>query len=1485
VGTPLATAFVRIRPDTIGFRSETEKKVTGDLGKVGAAGGTALGKSLIDALNKVMTAAGVKVGQSVADEFAKGFNERVKDKTGNAPVGPSKPRTRKQGEESAGSYADGFKRQLEQAARSLPPLTVGVAKTAAEQAIRDVQARLQELSGKTIGVDVDAAAAITQVRSLENQLRLLAATSPDVQVQADTAEALVKLGKLTAEADKLDGRHVEVDVDVDTDKASSAVSRLASNLTAGLAKAFSGVNSSASAFFQALSEGGVRAGAQVAASLAGAAASTAAMTASTGGLNLVLGAAATALLVAGAATAGLATGFVALAPIVSTVGGLLGAIPGLLFGTIAAAGALKLGLGGVGGALSAMVAAQDDATKSSGSFAGAQNAIANASDQVKSALASQANTRATVTEAARRAAQQILDAERTVGQARKEAGRQAQEAQQRVAEAAGRVRDAQRTLTDAEQAALDVRKELTRAQTEARQNLEDLASQVKGNALDQRQAALDVKDARKALDKVLADKKATQEQREQAQLTYDRQVQQLTDLQVRGKRLAAEQTDANKKGVAGSEQVVAVRKRIADADKGVADARRGVADAQAQVRKAEQAAEQARVAGQERVATAERALADARRAQSAQQRQGAFQLAQASQSVVSAQRALAQASTQAGTAGGSALQNLNRQMSELSPNAQTLVKTLFGLKAPFDGLRKFVSDRLLDGVAGQVRDLAGKWLPPLREILGKLADRFNGIGDGLFKAFGRTDFIENVKTAVGGFDTMLGRIGDSIPGVIDAFGRIGAASTPVLESLGELIGKIFDKFSAWIKSADETGKLDTFMEQAAATLDQIFTIGGLVFDIFGKIVQILFPQSKETSDGFLGGVERFLRRILDWLSDPKNQQAIRDWINDVKDFVGRVGTEFMPKIDEWLSKIDGWVDRVGGWVNTVERWGTILSIFLTPAVPRITANWNEIRDKAFEPMRRFTTEIIPQAFGLMRLGIVARFNEATTRAQAIWALLKNTVFTPMSNVVTQTIPSAFAAARDRVAARFGEMRDRISGVWAGINASVFAPLRNAITRDVPNAFKTGVDAVKTQWSKLTNVAKEPVRFVVSTVLNGGLIAGYNKIASVFGVGKVDPIALPKGFARGGVLPGYTPGRDVHRFASATGGVLDLSGGEAVMRPEWTKAVGAGQVDAMNAAARSGGVAGVRRAMGYAKGGIVGRGGVGDGLGDLWTRVREKAGDIIDGARAVTGAAADPGGTVRSLVDRLIGLIPGQNLPWGKLVTSMPKKLVDAAVSKLGNLGAAPAKGGAFGGSLGGGPGNSASPFGGSAGMMRALRGMFPGLRLISGFRPGATIRNTGRPSLHGSDRAVDVPPLREVAQFINQRFRNVTRELITPFQEFNLLRGKPHTYTGAVWRQHNFAGGNAHVHWGAKGGGIVPGMPRLKVFDNGGPWQPGTLGINTSGRTEYVDSNRSGMGMADVAARLDTVIHLLAGLGVDIAEAQRVGARRTSRAARAGGYR
>lgn len=115
--------------------------------------------------------------------------------------------------------------------------------------------------------------------------------------------------------------------------------------------------------------------------------------------------------------------------------------------------------------------------------------------------------------------------------------------------------------------------------------------------------------------------------------------------------------------------------------------------------------------------------------------------------------------------------------------------------------------------------------------------------------------------------------------------------------------------------------------------------------------------------------------------------------------------------------------------------------------------------------------------------------------------------------------------------------------------------------------------------------------------NATTIAGdtMKEIAAIYGVKYVAPATVASAQGRknqqavsdlhnaeGGVLPGFTPGQDVHHFVSADGRTnLHLSGGEAIMRPEWTKAVGGPKaVEEMNHNAKHG--------LAFAGGGIMPR---------------------------------------------------------------------------------------------------------------------------------------------------------------------------------------------------------------------------------------------------------------------------------------------------------
>lgn len=178
--------------------------------------------------------------------------------------------------------------------------------------------------------------------------------------------------------------------------------------------------------------------------------------------------------------------------------------------------------------------------------------------------------------------------------------------------------------------------------------------------------------------------------------------------------------------------------------------------------------------------------------------------------------------------------------------------------------------------------------------------------------------------------------------------------------------------------------------------------------------------------------------------------------------------------------------------------------------------------------------------------------------------------------------------------------DGISWVWENIIKKVFNGIQTAL--DVlKNYFENVVKGIGVIWDGLKEIMKAPLKFVVDTVYNNGIRKAWNTVAGIIGAdeapelkveglasggvagGKkklVDATGMPFQDQTYGVMSGYSPGKDDRLIA--------VGGGESVLRPEATRAVGAQWVNGVNSAARSGGTAGVKRFMreAYEDGGIV-----------------------------------------------------------------------------------------------------------------------------------------------------------------------------------------------------------------------------------------------------------------------------------------------------------
>lgn len=220
--------------------------------------------------------------------------------------------------------------------------------------------------------------------------------------------------------------------------------------------------------------------------------------------------------------------------------------------------------------------------------------------------------------------------------------------------------------------------------------------------------------------------------------------------------------------------------------------------------------------------------------------------------------------------------------------------------------------------------------------------------------------------------------------------------------------------------------------------------------------------------------------------------------------------------------------------------------------------WNNIVSPYFNFWIDLFTKIIPNALiWLYENGIRPAFDSIAGVVTWIW----NTIISPYFNfwidLFTKTIPAAVTWLYENgIKPAFDKIGGTITWVWDHVIKPTFDALSNFVTKTIPAAFESGVGFIRTAWEKLQEIAKAPVKFVVETVINDGLINGLNNIGGFLGLPKIPRVALPPGFMNGG----YTGDGPRHQVKGA------VHAGEFVFTKEQTAILGKERLAAMAHAA-------------------------------------------------------------------------------------------------------------------------------------------------------------------------------------------------------------------------------------------------------------------------------------------------------------------------------
>ncbi|MEV0996773.1 hypothetical protein [Nonomuraea sp. NPDC050202] len=585
------------------------------------------------------------------------------------------------------------------------------------------------------------------------------------------------------------------------------------------------------------------------------------------------------------------------------------------------------------------------------------------------------------------------------------------------------------------------------------------------------------------------------------------------------------------------------------------------------------------------------------------------------------------------------------------PGIGTAIGGVIGgvLGAAKGGLEGFIGPRLTEALGGNLFSTA-----PIENMLKTVGTLFGGTGvtiQDMWQQMWR-GLDNGTKTGADGLGVRLGGFIDITNG---KFMELSQGAPKNIQSMWASIKKDLDagispsqaKIDAFVRaggaqflnlSKNAPNDLRVGWQSAMLGIDTFTSVAANKLGAFtnsagGKFLELKDKAPKHVQDMWAGIQEKIAA------GTPISQK-------EIDDFVAAGGGSFLKlkqgapqHIRDALSEINNNLTtglataalKVGSFVT--DGNGKFLKL-RTDAPKNVQSMWADIKAKidAGKPVSQAQIDAFVKAGGASFLKLS---KDAPASAKKTW-----------DTIAAQTDPG-LAPAKKKVAETTKAMQDSFGTAKSGI-AKIWAAVPDAIKAPIRWVVNTGYGAIKRMWDGIAGAVGLPTLPNVSANFADGGIQGAIGTATSYGV-----------------QPGYSPGRD--RLLAWVGE------GESWLRPELTRALGAGFIDGGNRAARTGGVTGAARFLGqaglaFAKGGTVGKSGT-----QSKTKPKEKElsplEKILQGVSAAVrnvfskGLGAGARATLNPIKNAIVGAI-GNRTAVQRLIGAIPRKVIDAVIAKF-----------------------------------------------------------------------------------------------------------------------------------------------------------------------------------------------------------------------------
>jgi TP901 family phage tail tape measure protein len=453
---------------------------------------------------------------------------------------------------------------------------------------------------------------------------------------------------------------------------------------------------------------------------------------------------------------------------------------------------------------------------------------------------------------------------------------------------------------------------------------------------------------------------------------------------------------------------------------------------------------------------------------------------------------------------------------EVAPEVAGLVKTM----GPMLNLWKNIAVAIIIMVVAALKILAGiikGVIRPLFKGLGTIIGGFIRVMRGVRDVFVGL-FTMNPKMILGGFSKIFSGLFKMVWGALRGIvGILLGAVKGLISSVGDLIGELIKK---------------VFGENAFKKFNKIN-------DYVKGVLDDMIQGFEDTSDKIMEVLSGWWKGITGWFLDLWDELTGHSIVPDMLDSIVKC---FQGLPDMLKRGLQALYDKVTGKFKDIWKWVT--DTWLAKSISTLPRKFI-----------KYVTEI-PGKIQDAKKAIYDKFREIWTWVKDTWIGKSISQLPGKFMQYIKSIPGKLQAAKDSIYQKFRDIYNWFKNTWIAkswhkVSDMFVKPIKDArrVISDVltgkqsiKQVFSSAVTAIGKVWDKIQGVAARPIRFVINTVLNGGILGAYNKfVRKLFGKNTklaVDPFNMSKNLKNawvGGSIdsgptgPGgkYTPKGIVH----------------------------------------------------------------------------------------------------------------------------------------------------------------------------------------------------------------------------------------------------------------------------------------------------------------------------------------------------------------------